>query len=134
MTRLKKTVTLAAALTATLLLSTSLAGAEPAHRNPAQTAAHSGDRGPAPSQFRSDKTINDGRGQQERYARDRRANRADYGHARYADRFHRPPLRFERIGRAPHAGRIWQTGRWDWHGGHWVWIGGMWNVAANAHR
>ena len=51
------------------------------------------------------------------------------GHDRYdamRDRNHRPPVRFERHSRAPHAHMKWRAGRWDWQRDHWGWSPGIW--------
>jgi hypothetical protein len=61
------------------------------------------------------------------------ASAAPYGHhevyhGRDAmhDRNHRPPVRFERHGRAPHAHMKWREGRWNWSRDHWAWAPGIW--------
>lgn len=149
MTRIKTTATLAAAVAATFLLSTSLASAREApHRDPAQSAAHYREHGSAHATFRSGNKTRDARGRQDREARDRhdgRSGRAfadrdhrvrysSYDYAHYRDRFHRPPLRFEVVGHAPRAGLRWHGGYWEWQGGQWVWFAGFWRIAFVTHR
>lgn len=50
-------------------------------------------------------------------------------HRRYdamRDRNHRPALRHERRGYAPHRGWRYHQGSWNWERNHWVWITGVW--------
>jgi hypothetical protein len=51
------------------------------------------------------------------------------GHGKYdamRDRNHRPQVRYERHGRAPHAHMKWRDGRWGWSRDHWAWTPGIW--------
>jgi hypothetical protein len=51
------------------------------------------------------------------------------GHGKYdamRDRNHRPQVRYERHGRAPHAHMKWREGRWNWSRDHWAWAPGIW--------
>jgi hypothetical protein len=50
----------------------------------------------------------------------------DRGRDSFHDRGHRPPPRFERHGRAPHAHMKWRAGRWTWQHDNWRWAPGIW--------
>lgn len=146
MKRLSKTALLAGGMTAALLISAPMAMAAPqTHDSHTQT-------------FRHDRSYNDGSGyrdgnykNKDRNARDERRNEqrdgrhrahfaengrriffVRYEHARYGERFHRPPMRAEYAGRPTHAGMRWQAGEWRWHNNHRVWVAGMWLIAAHA--
>ena len=152
MTRLSKTALLAGGLTAALLMSAPLAiAATPAqyghpqnshsqngYTKTAQRDQHnSNDRGKTYTNSRNDKNGHSrsahkgNRKHAPRYAENgRRIFFLRYDRGRYGDRFHRPPVRAEYMGRAPHPGMRWQTGEWRWHNNHWVWVAGIWLLAA----
>jgi len=106
---------LAGSLTAALLLSTAGAMAAPydGHGNDRHAATQQHDR--------------DGHG--DRFDKSR-VRYESYDRARYRDRDHRPPLRVEFAGRAPHAGMAFHQGHWIWSGNQWVWIAGAWLTVA----
>lgn len=57
---------------------------------------------------------------------DRDHNRYGYDDRRYGDRFHKPPPKFEHVGR-PHFAKHFHPGHWNFKFGHWTWVGGYWS-------
>jgi len=68
----------------------------------------------------------DYRGQDNSRGNDRDNVKFGYDAHQYGDRFHRPPMRFEKTPPRPHFGMRFQGGHWNWGQGHWVWIAGFW--------
>ena len=142
MKRLSKTALLAGGMTAALLISAPLANAAPQMRDShVQTTQHdrnskdrsgykTGDRKDANRNARSEK--HDGKHRAHFAENGRRVFSVRYDRARYKDQFHRPPVRAEYAGRAPHPGMRWQAGEWRWHNNHWVWVAGIWLIAVQA--
>jgi len=115
----RKTFALAGALTAALLLSTAGAMAAPYDGH--------GYDGHATAQRHDRDGYGDRHGDRDGHDFDRgRGGYDSHDRARDRDRDHRPPLRVEFVGRAPHAGMVFRQGHWLWQGDEWVWIGGMW--------
>ncbi len=57
---------------------------------------------------------------------DRDNFRFGYDSRKFRDRFHKPPVKFEVRGHAPHRGYHYRPGKWNWQRDHWVWIIGAW--------
>lgn len=90
---------------------------------PATAAGYGNDHG------QYDRSQND-RGQYDRGDRDRNDRdhfRYGYDDRAYGDRFHMPPMMFERMSYRPHHGWNYHRGHWAWGRDHWMWIGGDWS-------
>lgn len=52
--------------------------------------------------------------------------RFGYDQRKFRDRFHKPPVKFEKTFKAPHHGMKYRQGHWQWQKNHWAWIVGTW--------
>lgn len=55
--------------------------------------------------------------------------RFGYDQRKFRDRFHKPPVKFEKVVKAPHRGMKYRPGQWKWQHDHWAWIVGAWFFA-----
>ncbi len=96
--------------------------------SPIATAASAATMHPVAMQYGGDHRTADNRyAPDNRYAQNDRDNvRFGYDMHKYRDRYHQPPVRFERAPVKPHGNWHFVAGHWRFHNDHWMWIGAKW--------